>query len=88
MRRQKRATGEYWLQLSLQYDPDDQRGFKSLKQLTKMNYLFLKRPDKALQTYRELLSYTKVGSVNSCADLEVDDMTESRHTQLRREVYQ
>ena len=39
------------------------RGFKSLKQMTKMNYLHLKRPNEALQTYRELLGYTKVSSV-------------------------
>jgi len=39
------------------------RGFKALKQMTKMNYLHLGRPDEALTTYRELLGYTKV----SCA---------------------
>lgn len=36
------------------------RGFKALKQMTKMNYLRLHEPEKALDTYRELLSYTKV----------------------------
>jgi COP9 signalosome complex subunit 2 len=36
------------------------RGFKALKQMTKMNYLILHRPQPALETYRELLSYTKV----------------------------
>lgn len=36
------------------------RGFKALKQMTKMNYLFLGKPEEALKTYRELLGYTKV----------------------------
>jgi hypothetical protein len=36
------------------------RGFKALKQMTKMNYLFLQKPEEALVTYRELLGYTKV----------------------------
>lgn len=36
------------------------RGFKALKQMTKMNYLFLGKPDEALKTYRELLGYTNV----------------------------
>lgn len=36
------------------------RGFKALKQMTKMNYLHRHRPEEALKTYRELLSYTKV----------------------------
>jgi hypothetical protein len=36
------------------------RGFKALKQMTKMNYLFLHHPEEALSTYRELLGYTKV----------------------------
>ena len=31
-----------------------------MKQMTKMNYLFLHRPEAALETYKELLSYTKV----------------------------
>lgn len=30
--------------------------------MTKMNYLFLNRPDEALATYRELLGYTKVST--------------------------
>jgi hypothetical protein len=36
------------------------RGFKGLKQMTKMNYLYLQKPEDALVTYRELLGYTKV----------------------------
>lgn len=35
------------------------RGFKALKQSTKLLYLVLHRPNEALQTYRELLKYTK-----------------------------
>jgi hypothetical protein len=37
------------------------RGFKALKQMTKMNYLLLHKPELAIVTYRELLGYTKVG---------------------------
>jgi len=38
------------------------RGFKALKQMTKMNYLYLQKPEDALTTYRELLGYTKESS--------------------------
>lgn len=34
-------------------------GFKALKQSTKLLFLVLKRPNDALQTYRQLLTYTK-----------------------------
>ncbi|KAF9654400.1 PCI-domain-containing protein [Thelephora ganbajun] len=34
-------------------------GFKALKQSTKLLFLVLKRPHEALQTYRQLLTYTK-----------------------------
>jgi hypothetical protein len=44
------------------------RGFKALKQMTKMNYLFLQRPEDALTTYRELLGYTKVRPSSSAPD--------------------
>jgi hypothetical protein len=48
-----------------QWGQDEQlicyRGFKALKQMTKMNYLYRHQPDEALKTYRELLGYTKVG---------------------------
>lgn len=47
------------------------RGFKALKQMTKMNYLFLGKPEEALKTYRELLGYTKVGwAAQSSADFQ------------------
>jgi hypothetical protein len=36
------------------------RGFKALKQSTKILYLTLHRPEEALETYRELLGYVKV----------------------------
>lgn len=35
------------------------RGFKALKQATKLLYLVLRRPNDALQTYIQLLTYTK-----------------------------
>lgn len=35
------------------------RGFKALKQSTKLLFLVLKRPNEALETYRQLLTYTK-----------------------------
>ena len=35
------------------------RGFKALKQSTKLLFLVLKRPNQALETYRQLLTYTK-----------------------------
>lgn len=41
------------------------RGFKALKQMTKMNYLYRHQPEEALKTYRELLGYTKV-SLHDC----------------------
>lgn len=34
-------------------------GFKALKQSTKLLFLFLKRPNEAFETYRQLLTYTK-----------------------------
>ena len=35
------------------------RGFKALKQSTKILFLQLRRPNEALETYKELLTYTK-----------------------------
>ena len=35
------------------------RGFKALKQSTKILFLQLRRPSDALETYKELLTYTK-----------------------------
>ena len=35
------------------------RGFKALKQSTKVLFLQLRRPQEALKTYQELLTYTK-----------------------------
>jgi len=55
------------------------RGFKALKQSTKILFLELHRPEEALKTYEELLPYTKVSHMRpdsqprdfqrmSCAD--------------------
>jgi tetratricopeptide (TPR) repeat protein len=41
------------------------RGFKALKQSTKILYLTLHRPEEALETYRELLGYVKVSHSRS-----------------------
>jgi COP9 signalosome complex subunit 2 len=35
------------------------RGFKALKQSTKLLFLVLHRPEEALKTYKQLLTYTK-----------------------------
>jgi COP9 signalosome complex subunit 2 len=35
------------------------RGFKALKQSTKLLFLSLRRPSQALKTYTQLLTYTK-----------------------------
>jgi hypothetical protein len=48
-----KLLGTVWIKLII-------RGFKALKQMTKMNYLYLQKPEDALTTYRELLGYTKV----------------------------
>jgi hypothetical protein len=48
-----KLLGTVWIKLT-------DRGFKALKQMTKMNYLYLQKPEDALTTYRELLGYTKV----------------------------
>ncbi|KAJ2912483.1 hypothetical protein MD484_g7931, partial [Candolleomyces efflorescens] len=40
-------------------DEKGDRGFKALKQMTKLLFLTLRRPSEALKTYTELLTYTK-----------------------------
>ena len=45
--------------LPLELSPSCLRGFKALKQSTKLLYLVLKRPNDALKTYTQLLTYTK-----------------------------
>lgn len=53
-------TGEYLLLVSiLLIDHCTSRGFKALKQSTKLLYLVLRRPNDALATYTKLLTYTK-----------------------------
>jgi hypothetical protein len=63
-RRKNRATGEIYSFL-LWFSPYEPfslftfRGFKALKQSTKLLYLTLRRPNDALKTYTQLLTYTK-----------------------------
>jgi len=57
---QKRGNGKLTLMCNLGLMV---RGFKALKQMTKMNYLYLQKPEDALTSYRELLGYTKVSSL-------------------------
>jgi hypothetical protein len=45
------------------------RGFKALKQMTKMNYLYRNQPEQALKTYKELLGYTKVSPLFELGDV-------------------
>ncbi|TXT13292.1 hypothetical protein VHUM_00659 [Vanrija humicola] len=49
-------------------------GFKSLKQMTKLNYLQLHRPDEAIKTYRELLAYTKSAVTRNYADKSINNI--------------
>ncbi|OCF30632.1 COP9 signalosome complex subunit 2 [Kwoniella heveanensis CBS 569] len=49
-------------------------GFKALKQMTKMNYLHLHRPEKALETYRELLGYTKSHVTRNYAEKSINNI--------------
>jgi hypothetical protein len=63
--------------------------------MTKMNYLFLHRPDEALATYRELLGYTKVSTDAQREAKQATTMSRSvltapepRHEKLRGEVDQ
>ncbi|ORX40213.1 COP9 signalosome complex subunit 2 [Kockovaella imperatae] len=66
-------------------------GFKSLKQMTKMNYLHMKRPSEALKTYRELLSYTKSNVTRNYAEKSINNILdyvggEGKHGALAPEV--
>lgn len=85
-------VGAYYMPLEHGLEADKVfRGFKALKQITKMNYLHLHRPDEALGSYRELLGYTKVyfGHFQKKAiPGRADRPPESRHAELRREVDQ
>ena len=61
MNSQRKANGKAFV---LHFSTElTNRGFKALKQMTKMNYLLLHRPEPALETYKELLGYTKVRSL-------------------------
>ncbi|WVR06257.1 hypothetical protein IAU60_003287 [Kwoniella sp. DSM 27419] len=66
-------------------------GFKALKQSTKMNYLHLHRPEKALETYRELLSYTKSNVTRNYAEKSINNILdyvggEGKHAALAPKV--
>ncbi|WVQ96861.1 hypothetical protein IAU59_003968 [Kwoniella sp. CBS 9459] len=66
-------------------------GFKALKQMTKMNYLQLQRPEKALETYRELLGYTKSNVTRNYAEKSINNILdyvggEGKHAALAPKV--
>ncbi|ORY31403.1 PCI domain-domain-containing protein [Naematelia encephala] len=66
-------------------------GFKALKQMTKMNYLHLNRPEKALETYRELLGYTKSHVTRNYAEKSINNILdyvggEGKHANLSPKV--
>ncbi|RSH79148.1 uncharacterized protein EHS24_001186 [Apiotrichum porosum] len=49
-------------------------GFKALKQMMKMNYLNLNRPEEALKIYRELLGYTQTAVTRNYADKTINNI--------------
>ncbi|KAK1925355.1 endopeptidase [Papiliotrema laurentii] len=66
-------------------------GFKALKQMTKMNYLFLHRPEAALETYKELLSYTKSNVTRNYAEKSINNILdyvggEGKHANISPKV--
>ncbi|KAK8858486.1 hypothetical protein IAR55_002713 [Kwoniella newhampshirensis] len=66
-------------------------GFKALKQMTKMNYLHLHRPEKALASYRELLGYTKNYVTRNYAEKSINNILdyvggEGKHAALAPKV--
>ncbi|EIW73630.1 hypothetical protein TREMEDRAFT_26610, partial [Tremella mesenterica DSM 1558] len=66
-------------------------GFKALKQMTKMNYLHLNRPEEALKTYRELLSYTKSNVTRNYAEKSINNILdyvggEGKHAAISPQV--
>lgn len=48
------------------------RGFKALKQSTKILYLHLRRPQDALETYTELLAYTKAAVTRNYSEKSIN----------------
>ena len=42
--------------------------------MTKMNYLYLHRPEEALRTYRELLTYTKSDVTRNYAEKSINSV--------------
>ncbi|CAD6574711.1 MAG: hypothetical protein TREMPRED_001210 [Tremellales sp. Tagirdzhanova-0007] len=66
-------------------------GFKALKQMTKMNYLHLHRAERALESYRELLSYTKSHVTRNYAEKSINNILdyvggEGKHANLSPKV--
>jgi COP9 signalosome complex subunit 2 len=66
-------------------------GFKALKQMTKMNFLHLHRPDESLKTYRELLTYTKNSVTRNYADKSINNILdyvagEGKHAALSPKI--
>lgn len=60
---QEQEQGDWWVFDFTSFDTPNRssssRGFKALKQSTKLLYLVLRRPNDALATYTKLLTYTK-----------------------------
>ena len=54
--------------------PMARRGFKALKQSTKLLFLVLRRPAEALKTYTELLSYTKSALTRNYAEKTINSI--------------
>ncbi len=50
------------------------RGFKALKQSTKLLFLVLRRPADALKTYKELLTYTKSAVTRNYAEKTINSI--------------
>lgn len=50
------------------------RGFKALKQATKLLYNVLHRPDEALETYTELLTYTRTAVTRNYAEKSINSI--------------
>ncbi|WRT67670.1 uncharacterized protein IL334_004642 [Kwoniella shivajii] len=66
-------------------------GFKALKQMTKMNYLHLHKPEKAFETYKELLGYTKTHVTRNYAEKSINNILdyvggEGKHAALAPQV--
>lgn len=66
-------------------------GFKALKQITKIRFLTLKKPDEALESYRELLTYTKSAVTRNVSEKSINNILdyvggEGKHAALAPEI--